>query len=294
MKAIYSSILLSACIPASGFAASVFSNVVDTDFNNVANWDNGLPSNDSGPGLISAGSDAVMTGDYLMRNNGSPSVTEITVDGTLSTGANELQLRSGGVGRTSDLIVTGLFTVNSGGEIDIAGGGADLFLSSGGDMVVESGGTFAASKAVDIGSGSVLTFQSGALSGSSLNDELQLRNESTLAFEVAADGTFFTLNGSNLQVRLGSTPNLAVEFAGVPLSGTTYDLITGVSGFTDYQGNGSGYTFDPGNVAVSGLGAGQSYQLNYTDGLQLEIVPEPSSTALLGLGGLALILRRRK
>lgn len=30
------------------------------------------------------------------------------------------------------------------------------------------------------------------------------------------------------------------------------------------------------------------------EGMTLEVVPEPSSTALLGLGGLALILRRRK
>ncbi len=32
----------------------------------------------------------------------------------------------------------------------------------------------------------------------------------------------------------------------------------------------------------------------FIDGLRLKTVPEPSSTALLGLGGLALILRRRK
>jgi len=33
---------------------------------------------------------------------------------------------------------------------------------------------------------------------------------------------------------------------------------------------------------------------SFIQGIQLTTVPEPSSAALLGLGGLALILRRRK
>ena len=279
-------------LPAS--AVTLFTNAVDTDFNNAANWDNGLPDNTNGAGTIDAAATAVMTANYLMSNNGSPSVIDIIVDGSLSTGSNELQLRSGGVSRSSDLTVTGLLTVNNGGLIDIAGASADLFLSGGGDMLVESGGSLAASKTIDLGSGSTLTFESGALAGSSTNDELQLRNGSSLAFNIAGDGTHFTLNGGTLQVRMGTTPNLIIDFAAVPMIGNTYNLITGVSEFTDFAGVGTGYTFDPSNITVTGLGVGQNYQLDYTNQLQLQIVPEPSSASLLGLGALILILHRRK
>lgn len=290
------SLSILALLPHSSMAVTLFTNPTptETNFNNAGNWDNGLPDNTNGVGTIAAGATAIMTANYLMSNDGSPSVTDIIVNGSLSTGANELQLRSGGVGRSPDLTVNGMFTVNNGGTIDIAGASADLFLAGGGDMLVESGGTFAASKTVDLGSGSILTFESGALMAASTNDELQLRNGSTIAFQIAGDGSHFTLNGNTLQVRLGTTPNLIIDFASAPTIGNTFDLITGVSDFTDYQGVGSGNTFDPANITVTGLGAGQSYQLDYTNQLQLQIIPEPSSTALLGLGGLALLMRRKK
>jgi hypothetical protein len=48
-------------------------------------------------------------------------------------------------------------------------------------------------------------------------------------------------------------------------------------------------------VLTSDRGAG-NYNDAYVDNLEVDfaVVPEPSITALLGLGGLALILRRRK
>ncbi len=47
-------------------------------------------------------------------------------------------------------------------------------------------------------------------------------------------------------------------------------------------------------VRMTGGFVGEATRPIMTTQVQLDAVPEPSSTALLGLGGLALILRRRK
>jgi len=71
-----------------------------------------------------------------------------------------------------------------------------------------------------------------------------------------------------------------------------------------YAGYGSGFTWGPnnsmtikgetGNLLITGLGRDGASRGSVA-GIQITTaVPEPSSVALLGLGGLALILRRRK
>ncbi|MFK7911084.1 MAG: PEP-CTERM sorting domain-containing protein [Akkermansiaceae bacterium] len=62
-----------------------------------------------------------------------------------------------------------------------------------------------------------------------------------------------------------------------------------------FAGDGTGGIFTA--TAIAGIQAGGSANGVRLDGLEWSFttaVPEPSSTALLGLGGLALILRRRK
>ena len=68
---------------------------------------------------------------------------------------------------------------------------------------------------------------------------------------------------------------------------TTADISTAVTFFTVSGGNDVTLTFDPEATGFDGL---DQLMLN---GFVLS-VPEPSSTALLGLGGLALMLRRRR
>ena len=56
-------------------------------------------------------------------------------------------------------------------------------------------------------------------------------------------------------------------------------------------------TFEVGGVSkdlVDGSSYANSNRGNYVDNIEFTLVPEPTTTALLGLGGLALILRRRK
>lgn len=70
--------------------------------------------------------------------------------------------------------------------------------------------------------------------------------------------------------------------------------------WTEVGGNGAGnyWTVDgltDSTLTIDGqLGSGNSDLRGSLAGIIIEEVPEPSSTALLGLGGLALILRRRK
>ena len=103
--------------------------------------------------------------------------------------------------------------------------------------------------------------------------------------------THSTILGQSLAVELGAGANLNLNFAAAPTTGSTFTLATDVSGFAGSVG-----TFT--NVNATGLGAGQSATVDYgtlnAGELTVTIVPEPSSTALLGLGGLALVLRRRK
>ena len=69
---------------------------------------------------------------------------------------------------------------------------------------------------------------------------------------------------------------------------TTADISTAVTFFTVSGGNDVTLTFDPEATGFDGL---DQLLLN---GFQLTFVPEPSSTALLGLGLSSLLLRRRR
>ncbi|MGJ8655428.1 MAG: PEP-CTERM sorting domain-containing protein [Akkermansiaceae bacterium] len=108
------------------------------------------------------------------------------------------------------------------------------------------------------------------------------------------------------------TSSLGLAFGGASVdSSLTIDETT--AGFEDVvitvAANGIDYSYSVGGTSQSGMLAtafdfskqyrfeGDFQDAEYYDvfeSVTLEVVPEPSSTALLGLGGLALILRRRK
>jgi len=58
---------------------------------------------------------------------------------------------------------------------------------------------------------------------------------------------------------------------------------------TDYEA-----FYTDGDLTIGGDNSAAFADVFQVSGNTLSLVPEPSSTALLGLGGLALILRRRK
>ncbi|MFC4994127.1 PEP-CTERM sorting domain-containing protein [Rubritalea tangerina] len=283
------------------YAANIFTNAVDTNFNNASNWSEGvLPTNASNPpGVVNAPSQ--LTANYLLANG--TAVTDIIVNSTLDTNSFELQLRSGGVGRSSDLWIgagsgnSGTLNVNSGGRIDIAGAGAYMFLgrSFGGDysgtgfgtVNFESGSVYQVQKGFEVTSG-LINFETGVTFDSSPQDFVTLGSNATLMFSELSggDASTLTLAGANLNVDAAS--KLRVDFTGATI-GETYTLVDNIA---------NAYTnFDQSNFIVNGLDPSMSAVLNQNaDSISVSIVavPEPTSAALLSLAGLALVMRRRK
>ena len=238
-----------------------------------------------------------MSANYLMANNGSPSVTDIIVDGgTLNTSTFELQLRSGAVARTSDLYVgnNGILNVNSGGLIDMAGAAVYLFvgstanvggfdISGAGTVNFFSGSTYSVQKGFSVLDGTV-NFETGSTFNGA-QDFVVVGADGILQFSGLTGGNATTVTvsaGTNVDFQAGST--LDLSFSGAT-QGETYTLVSGIG--VSYNN----FT----NVNVSGLDPGLTAQLNYNaDSITVDIIPEPSSTSLLGLAGLALIMRRRK
>lgn len=110
----------------------------------------------------------------------------------------------------------------------------------------------------------------------------------------------FSLDGSTFTpiatITAGSNPGDAAFLTGngTDVKNISFDL----SGVTDLQ-SASGQIFfqiDPVSTVGGAQNGVQSQRAGFIDNLILNgaAVPEPSSTALLGLGGLALLLRRRK
>lgn len=275
-------------------AATSFTAAVDSDFNNVANWDNGLPSNGGNDGTVAA--PAVLSANF---NTATGISYHMDINSSMSTGAFEFQHRSGSNGR--DVRVgngaTGSLTINDGGRLDIAGAGSDLFIGfNGGTGTVffENNATFQVQKAIEVLSGS-LTFAPQAISATSLQDELVVDDAGTLAFQFDASFNYFTLAGSSFGLELGATSTLDLSFAATPSINDVFILANDITGFSGVAGGTGTGIF--GNVNASGLAPGQSIEVDYgtlTAGeLAITIVPETSS-ALLSLLGAGLLLRRRR
>ena len=117
--------------------------------------------------------------------------------------------------------------------------------------------------------------------------------------EVAADNAggdygFVIMGAGNGLVDLDSKPIFSsadtpyIDF--LSGSGGTLDITEDSADLAYYSG-----LWDAGHLRVDGVKSGAFADHFEVNGTQLSlVVPEPSSTALLGLGGLALILRRRK
>ena len=91
---------------------------------------------------------------------------------------------------------------------------------------------------------------------------------------------------SNLVVRVNGDLNTGAFTTSYNLDGAGYiDLITDGAGMTDINEI---------ILAVEGTTAWNAADHIDINFMTLQVVPEPSSTALLGLGGLALLFRRRK
>ena len=107
-----------------------------------------------------------------------------------------------------------------------------------------------------------------------------------------SNGDFMTWTLDN-SVALSAGTTYGAIVNALDTGGTRFDLAKNTSyndGRVLYQ-NYSAWTTTP---VLDGLGNNSGRDANFHIDISSTAVPEPSSTALLGLGGLALILRRRR
>ncbi|MBK1833861.1 PEP-CTERM sorting domain-containing protein [Roseibacillus ishigakijimensis] len=270
-------------------AATTFVSTTSSDFNDAGNWDNGLPdtvaaAGDDDEGIIPAGANVIMSADYQTETGRR---FYMTINGSLTVGSHELQLRAGSSGSSSrgygDVIVDGgSLLIGSGGTLDLAGVGADLFVEGGGSVSFASGANFQASKAISV-NGGTLSFGATTVHVGNTQDELMVQN-GTVSFDFDASFQHFSLTGQSLVLLLGGGSGIDLNFATAPSLGSSFELINGI---TTYVGEFS-------TVTASGLDAGQSIEMLYEGGtLTATVVPEPSSVLLL-MGALPFALARRK
>ena len=103
--------------------------------------------------------------------------------------------------------------------------------------------------------------------------------------------------GGTIDTTGGTDWESAVQATGVVGTGiTTFDLTSYVVGVMDgtYSGAGEGLFFETTDPTLGQKSRTQAANVSWTLDAQIITVPEPSSTALLGLGGLALVLRRKR
>jgi len=117
-------------------------------------------------------------------------------------------------------------------------------------------------------------------------NNLDVENTGFLRFETDGSNSA-TITGGTFALNLGANSTLEMALGGVYNNGGSWTLMTGITNF-----NGSfGSIINPNDLS-------QQFSIDYgqttAGALIITTVPEPSSATLLGLGGLALILRRRR
>jgi hypothetical protein len=220
------------------------------------------------------------------------------------------------------LILAGLFGVSTAHAATIAFGDS-IFVDFGPTASTGNENTISSSL---LSIADAIRFSDGAATGVGIA-VTKTGSNWTQAGTIAGTGLYAlnTLNttdaevyGDALGINNGSGATMSITFTGLSDS-LTYDLTGGVSHATAAAKYATGWTI-AGQAAptyqVSDATAGNGYisfdgltssantltitldreQINHlaVSQLQLTAVPEPSSTALLGLGGLAFALRRRR
>lgn len=295
--------LLLACCAAPAFSATVFDNsdVTDELISNASNWDNGLPTGQQGTINIDAeydsnvahdGYNILHTDGDISRGNGFASFNlgegttwemngadaAITQARGIAVKANSSFTLNNGTANLSDNNKdTQVFGENA--EIEINGGtmtiGRDLIVRDGGSLIV-NGGTltgidqlFTQSFA---GAGEGYFFNGGSTTA----ENFQLDTAGTATFGGTTAGDLNLLDGLGNGVTLNW------------LAGSLMELTVDGADQTFYEG-----LFTSGDLLFAGSNAGAFGDNFQVSGQTLSLVPEPSSLALLGLGGLCVLRRRR-
>lgn len=261
-------------------AATIFSG---GDLLTEANWSNGLPGDADIVGTIN------QNGSYsgVNQNNAWMAGSTTTVGGNATlTLNNDLAIRgatmivnNATINATDDIFTdTGLLILNGGSTVTAV----DDFEAQGTGTITINGGTH--------NSGSGTGNKVGAQGNSFFNMLGGQITAGTFNFDATSVNS---LGGGGVLLSASNSTNLSMSGSMNILSSWTGSWEVGSFNGTSWRNEviGGGWTLN--GVAIDGT----SFDTNFSvsgDGATLTAVPEPASAALLGLGGIALILRRRK
>ena len=167
---------------------------------------------------------------------------------------------------------TATWTINSGVALALGSTANGSIFIDGNEFNLDGGGTVLGTVADSRG----IRFSNG----SNQNGVLNIIGSTTLEFTNSDTRVYAKTNGTNV------SGTINIEQGSTFIAAGTYDAGTGL--FTSKN------TFEVVPVTIAALGGGSINASVNGDFVTLTAVPEPSSAALLGLGGLALISRRRK
>ena len=246
----------------------------------IVTWDDGAGDDNWSSGANWDGGVAPVNGDSVVLTPTAQSLLDYAW--TIESGQS-LTTTATGFGDELVLQNNSSLTLATGGTMDIA------FMrprfSSGGDFTIEAGASLD-TEVYGLGSFSAdLTWIADASSVTTWN------NSGTNAGQLNIESDTLTVDLTSYAVSGASSLTL-VDYANAGVLTTTFasETITGTGGWDSLT-----LGADPFGDA-SNLEKGQ-YFIDYSTGSNITLlmnVPEPSSTALLGLGGLALALRRRR
>lgn len=175
----------------------------------------------------------------------------------------------------------------------VATGSTFTFLNSSGEIAWDFGGVTAGGADGVVGDGAFIShasvFGDGIISNDASGRVVTPTDTFTFTFSGLDDGLTYNLSGGHDGNQ--NNTNFDATWTADGQSATTDTSGGGNLGFISLTGletDGSGNLV----ITVNGTATGASHIT--VNALTLTAVPEPSTTALLGLGGLALILHRRK
>ena len=222
-----------------------------------------------------AGGDLSHFVDFTVGGNGNMVVNNTGVLGDINvikTGTGRVEINADSLWRGNTTVAAGTLLVNANHNV-IGGGVYD----------VQTGGTLGGDGSI---AGAITVDSGGTLSGGDSLNVSSVALNGTYAADLISGGSFGSLVSSG-PFTIGSDASLAVLAASPLAAGQTFTIID-----TNNQLTGTFAGLSDGTEFAAGP---NSYRINYANGdvTLTTVVPEPTALALLSIGSIAALRRRR-